>query len=192
VKARANTVFSLAIAAGLAVLTFWLERAAQAPPVAPPPSGTRVPEYVVENVNATNLDKSGRPESKLTANRMVRFLDDETTEVEEPRLVQYRDEGPPFRVVAERGTVSSDGEEVRLFGKVVVSRDASKERPELRMETTYLQVFPKTEVFRTPEPVVITEGRSKLAGVGLEYDNKARRLELKARVSGTFEQEKRP
>jgi lipopolysaccharide export system protein LptC len=191
VKARANTVFSLSIAAGLAVLTFWLERAAQPPPSAPPPSGVRVADYVVDDVSATNLDKSGRPETTLTARRMVRFFDDETTEIEEPRLVQFREEGPPFRVVAERGTLSSDGEEVRLFGKVVLSRDASKERPELRMETTYLQVFPKTEVFRTPEPVLITEGRSQLAGVGLEYDNKARRLELKARVSGTFDQAKR-
>ena len=187
-KVRANTVFSLSIAAGLAALTFWLERAAQAPPAPPPPAGVRLPDYVVDNVGATNLDKAGRPESKLAAKRMVRFLDDGTTEVEAPRLTQFRDDGPPFRVAAERGTLSSDGDEVRLFGNVILSRDASKERPELRLETTYLQVFPKTEVFRTPEPVLITEGGSRLSGVGLEFDNKAKRLELKARVSGTFEQ----
>jgi lipopolysaccharide export system protein LptC len=189
VKVRANTIFSLTIAAGLAALTFWLERAAQAPPAPPGPVGARVPDYVVDEVKATTLDKAGRPESTLSARRMVRFLDDGTTEVEAPRLVQFRADGPTYRVTAERGTVSSDSDEVRLFGDVVVSRDASKERPALRVETTYLQVFPKTEVFRTPEPVVITEGRSRLSGVGLEYDNKAKQIELKARVSGTFEPE---
>jgi len=190
-KARANTVFSLSIAAGLAVLTFWLERAAQGPPPAPPPpAGVRVPDYVVDRVSATNFDKAGRPDSALVAQRMVRFLDDATTEVQEPRLVQYQDDGPPYRVRAERGTVSASGEEVRLFGNVRVTRDATESHAELQVDTNYLQVFPKTEVFRTPEPVVITEGTSKLAGVGLEYDNKTKRLELHARVRGTFEPEK--
>jgi lipopolysaccharide export system protein LptC len=40
---------------------------------------------------------------------------------------------------------------------------------------------------RTPEPVLITEGGSKLTGVGMEYDNAKRQIELKARVSGAFE-----
>jgi lipopolysaccharide export system protein LptC len=190
VKARANTFFSLAIAAGLAALTFWLEQAAQAPPAPHPPAGARVPDYIVDNVTATSLDKAGRLESKVSAQRMVRFGDEALTEVDAPRLVRFREDGPPYRVSAERGTLSSENDEVRLFGDVVLTRDASKERPELRVETTYLQVFPKTEVFRTPEPVLITEGKSRLSGVGLDYDNKAKRLELKARVSGTFEQVK--
>jgi len=42
-------------------------------------------------------------------------------------------------------------------------------------------------VARTPEPVLITEGSSKIAGVGMEYDNAKRQLELKARVSGSYE-----
>jgi lipopolysaccharide export system protein LptC len=190
-KARANTFFSLTIAAGLAALTFWLERAAQAPPAPKPPAGVRVPDYVAENVRATTLDAAGRLESRMSARRMVRFADEATTEVDAPSLVRYRPDGPPYRVSAERGTLSHENDEVRLFGDVVLRRDASKERPELRIETTYLQVFPKTEVFRTPEPVLITEGKSRLSGVGLDYDNKAKRLELKARVSGTFEPEKK-
>ncbi len=63
---------------------------------------------------------------------------------------------------------------------------ATKGRPELQMETTYLQVFPKQDIVRTPEAVVITEGASRLTGVGMDYNTKTRQLELKARVNGTF------
>ena len=122
----------------------------------------------------------------LTARRMTHYPDDETTEVEEPRLVQFREEAPPVRISAERGTVTKDGEEVRLYGNVLVVRDGTKGRPPLRMETTYLQVFPKQDVARTPEAVVITEGESRLTGVGLDYNTKTRQLELKAKVNGTF------
>jgi lipopolysaccharide export system protein LptC len=186
-RLRSNTLFSLGLAAGLAALTFWLERTVNTPTSASSSTSARVPEFVVDRIASTAMDKGGRAESRLTAQRMLYYPDEETTEVEEPRLTQFPEKGPPLRVSAERGTVSKEGDEVRLYGNVVVLREPDGDRPELRMDTTYLQVFPKTEMARTPEPVLITEGRSKLAGVGMEYDNAKRQLELKARVSGSYE-----
>jgi len=186
-KVRSNTLFSLGLAAGLAVLTFWLERTVHSPAGSASSARARVPEFVVDRVTATAMDKGGRAESRLTAQRMLYYPDEEVTEVEEPRLTQFPEKGPPVRVSAERGTVDRNGEEVRLYGNVVVIREPVGDRPEMRMDTTYLQVFPKTEVARTPEPVLITEGSSRLTGVGMEYDNAKRQLELKARVSGSYE-----
>ena len=185
-KLRTNTLFSLGLAAGLAALTFWLERTVSAPTGTASAARARVPEFVVDGITATALDKGGRAESRLTAQRMLYYPDEEITEVVEPRLTQFPEKGPPLRVSAERGTVNREGDEVRLYGNVVVVRDPNGDRPPLRMDTTYLQVFPKTEQARTPEPVLITEGSSKLTGVGMEYDNAKRVLELKARVSGTY------
>ena len=190
-KARANTLFTLGLAAGLAMLSLWLERAANAPAGSRPDPSLHNPDFIVERFTATTLDKSGRPESRLIAKRMVHYPDDETTELEEPRLLQLPGEGPPVRITAERGTVTKGGEEVRLYGNVVVIREASGARAELRMETTYLQVFPKEELALTPESVVITEGRSRLAGVGMEYNNKTRQFTLRARVTGTLDRSER-
>lgn len=190
-RARANTLFTLGLAAGLAMLTLWLERAVNAPAGGRPDPSLHNPDFIVERFTATTLDKSGRPESRLIAKRMVHYPDDETTELEEPRLLQLPGEGPPVRITAERGTVTKDGEEVRLYGNVVVIREATGARAELRMETAYLQVFPKEELAVTPESVVITEGRSRLAGVGMEYNNKTRQFTLKARVTGTLDRSER-
>jgi len=187
VKLRANTLFSLGLAAGLAALTFWLERTVSAPTGAASAARARVPEFVVDDITATAMDQSGRAESRLTARRMLYYPEEEMTEVVDPRLTQFPEKGPPVRISAERGTVDREGSEVRLYGNVVVVRDPVGDRPPLRMDTSYLQVFPKTELARTPEPVLITEGNSKLSGVGMEYDNAKRVLELKARVSGTYD-----
>jgi lipopolysaccharide export system protein LptC len=186
VKARANTLFTLGLAAGLAGLTFWLERLVQTPVVESARAESRVPESTADGVIANSMDETGRTDSKLTAKRMQHFPADQITEFEDPRLVQYRGSGPPVVITAERGTVNKNGEEVRLYGNVVVRREATADRPELRVDTTFLQVFPKTDIARTPEPVVITEGKARLSGVGMVYDNKQRRFELHARVSGTF------
>jgi lipopolysaccharide export system protein LptC len=187
VRARANTLFTLGLAAGLAMVTLWLEHMVNAPGGGQPDRSLHNPDFIVERFTATSLDKAGRPESKLIANRMVHYSDDETTELEEPRLLQLPDEGPPVHITAERGTVTKDGTEVRLYGNVVVIREADGSQSELRMETTYLQVFPKEETALTPEAVVITQGRSRLAGVGMEFNNKTRQFTLKARVTGTLD-----
>ncbi len=186
-RARANTLFTLGLAAGLAMLTLWLERAVNAPGASRPDPSLHSPDFIVERFTATTLDRAGRPEWKLIARRMAHFPDDDTTELEEPRLLQLPGEGPPVRVTAERGTVTKDGDEVRLYGNVVVIREAEGARAELRMETTYLQVFPKEERAVTPEAVLITEGRSRLTGVGMEYNNKTRKFTLKARVTATLD-----
>jgi len=186
VRSRANTFLSLGLAAGLAALTFWLERAAQPPAGAKDGASRHEPDFIVERVVATALDKTGKPESELTARKMTHFPDDQTTELEEPRLVQLREHGPPLRIRAERGTVTKNGEEVRLYGDVRIVREASGTRPELRVETAYLQVFPKKDIARTPEPVVITQGGSRLTGVGMEYNHKTRAIDLNGRVNGTF------
>lgn len=187
-KARANTVFSLVLAAGLALLTFWLERLVDAPGSAAADAARRDPDFTLDNATATTFSRLGRPDSTLTAQKMFHFPD-ETSELEEPRLLQQQEQGPPVRIAADRGTVFKDNEEVRLYGNVVVRREATADRPELRMETTYLEVFPKEDVARTPERVVIREGRTWITGVGMRYDHKTRQLQLKARVSGSYERE---
>ena len=40
---------------------------------------------------------------------MVHFPDDESTELEEPRLVQMQQSGPPVHIRAERGKVTGEG-----------------------------------------------------------------------------------
>ena len=70
---------------------------------------------------------------------------------------------------------------------MVVVREASRERSELRIQTEYLQIVPDRDLARTDRPVTITEGRSRLAGVGMEFNNKTRQFALLSQVRGTFD-----
>jgi lipopolysaccharide export system protein LptC len=188
-RSRANTLFTLILAASLAALTFWLERIVNPPAGGQASEARHEPDYIVEHLTATSLDTNGRPESTLTARTMRHFPDDETTELESPQLVRLSLDRPPVHIEADRGKAFKDNDEVRLYGNVVVRREATAERPELRMETTYLQVFPKQDIARTHEHVVIREGRSRLTGIGMDYNNKTRQLELKSRVTGMFQRD---
>ena len=51
--------------------------------------------------------------------------------------------------------------------------------------TTRFNLLRSVEINGAPG-VVITEGASRLTGFGLDFNNRTRQLELKARVNGTF------
>lgn len=183
---RVAGVFPVLLMLGLAAATLWLERLVQLPPPNTRDAKRHDPDFVVERFTITRMDKSGAPESTLSAARMVHFPDDESTDLTEPRFRQTRPGEPPIEVVAKRGTVTKDGDEVHLMDDVVVTRAGVDERPPLIVETRYLKIRPDDEVASTPEPVVITEGTARLSGVGMRLDGRTRVLEVESQVRGTF------
>jgi lipopolysaccharide export system protein LptC len=68
-----------------------------------------------------------------------------------------------------------------------VVREAGQGRSELRVQTEYLQIVPDRNLARTDKPVIISEGRSMLSGVGMEFNNKTRQFALQSQVRGTFD-----
>ena len=185
-RPRSSTIFPVLLMAALAGLTFWLERLVVGPESPAPRRSPGTPDFIVENLKATTMNAQGEAEYSLSAAKMVHFPATDTTEVDQPRLVQWGGDAPPVRVAADRGTVTGDGKELHLRGNVVVTRDPAPKRSELRVETSYLQVIPDAEVARTPEHVVITYDNSRLEGVGMEFNHGTRRFELRSQVSGTY------
>ncbi|MCZ7563010.1 MAG: LPS export ABC transporter periplasmic protein LptC [Burkholderiales bacterium] len=185
-RPRSSTLFPVVLAAVLAGMTFWLERLVQGPEGQLQRRAPGVPDFVIERLKATTMNATGEAEYTLAAERMTHFPGTDVTEVEAPRLVQWSGDSPPVRVAADRGTVTGDGKALHLRGNVLITRDAAGKRGELRMTTSYLQVDPDAEVARTPEHVVITYDGSRLEGVGMEFNQGTRTLELRSQVSGEF------
>ena len=183
---RTSSLFPLLLLLVLAAGSFWLERAVQAPERDNSGRTRHDPDFIAEDFGVTKMSTTGKPEYRLSATRMLHFPDDESTDIVEPRLVQQHDNAAPIVIRARRGVVSRDGEEARFYGEVEVVREAGQGRSELRMQTEYLQIIPERDLARTDRLVTITEGRSRLAGVGMELNNRTRQFELLSQVRGTF------
>ncbi len=186
-RIRVSNLLPLLLVLFLAALTFWLRIAVETPAGGDSGRGRHDPDAIVDNFTVTRLDERGREQYSLAASRMTHFADDDSTELSAPRFVR-RGEGPDVTITAERGTVSHDGVEASFHGNVLVVRAATPEQSELRIRTNYLHVLDEGSVARTNEPVTITEGKSVLSGVGMEYHRQGRRLELFSNVRGSFDQ----
>lgn len=187
---RLQAWFPLALLLTLAALTFWLNQKVQPPQGARDGSNRHDPDYVVENFSATRMGPDGIPRYILSAKKMVHYPDDDTTHLEEPRLLHTDPGKPPIRVSADEALLSSDGEQAYLMGNVKVIRDPSGERSAIQMATSYLHVIPDRNIAETDKPVTITDANTVIDAVGLELNNETRVLKLLSRVKSRYQKPK--
>ena len=184
-------MFPLLLMLALAGLTFWLERMVREEEGAHPSQRRHDPDYVVDNLTHMRFNVQGKVESTLTAAKMLHYPDDDSTDLLAPRVVQTKPNEPRVTLSAERGTLSQDGEEVFLYGNVLLVREAGPENREARMHTSFMHVVQSHSIIRTDRDVVVTEEDRVLSGRGMEYRNDTKELFLRERVRGRFEPSKK-
>jgi lipopolysaccharide export system protein LptC len=143
-------------------------------------------DYFVEKLSLTRMNREGQPLFRLSAVQLTHFADDSSSEFERPQLVSLEPEKPLVRITADRGVASDDGDITHLHGNVVLTRAAQGDRPELQIRTEYAQILPNQEIARTDKPVRINYGDSSLTGVGMEFNNSTRVLNVLSEVTGIW------
>lgn len=186
-RLSATRLFPLALMLALAGLTFWLERIVQQEEGPHPSLRRHDPDYVVENLKYVRYDTGGKVVSTLAAAKMLHYPDDDSTELVAPRVVQSRPNQPRMTLTADRGALSADGEDVFLYGNVLLVREGGAAGPESRMRTTFLHVVQSRSIIRTDRDIVIAEPDRVMSGRGMEYHHGTGELFLRERVRGRFE-----
>ena len=178
-------LFPLGLMLSLALLTFYLERTVREDD-SPPALRRHDPDYLVTNFTTTTYNRDGAAETVMSAAQMVHYPDDDTTELFSPRVVQAKPNEPRLTVRAERGQLSRDGDEIFLYGSVLLVREATPEKPEARMTTEFLHILRDRSLVRSDRPVKFVEGGRSLTGRGMEYNNLSRELVLRHDVTARF------
>ena len=179
-------LFPMLVALVLAVLSYALERAVREGPSGPEPR-RHDPDYFVDRLVLTAYGEDGSVESRVTADKIVHYPDDGTSDVTAPLGMLSQPGRPRYRARAERGSVADDGEEVFLFGNVVLIREADAARPEARLETDFLHIVGGPAIARSDREVHLQEGTRQLAGRGMEYHHDQGLFILREQVRGRFE-----
>jgi lipopolysaccharide export system protein LptC len=180
-------MFPLLLMLALAALSLWLERTVREEEGLHPSLRRHDPDYIVDGMVHTRYDAQGQVESTLVAAKMIHYPDDDTTELLAPRMVQTKPDEPRMTVTADRGNLSQDGEEIFLYGNVLMVRDGTADRPETRVRSSEMHIVQNHSLVRTDKDVLITEEDRVLSGRGMEYHNDSQEFFLRERVRGRFE-----
>jgi lipopolysaccharide export system protein LptC len=181
-------LFPLLVLAMLAAFTIWLERATRGEGNGPNPNLRHDPDFWVDEFILRRYDLDGSIQHTLQATRMTHFPDDDSTEVDEPRVAYFRDR-TTTTLTARLAWLDKDGQHVRLQDDVRVIR-TDPDGTATIIDTNLLNVTPDDEYAQTDAPVTITQGRSVMHGAGgLEVNNKTRIVVLNGPVTGTIHRE---
>jgi lipopolysaccharide export system protein LptC len=178
--------FPVFVVALLTAVSFWLDAVVGSSPSAPSAS-RHDPDFIVDNFVASQSGPDGLPKHTLRARRMSHFLDDESTHLEEPRLVHFDDKRLAINAESDRALLSKDGEEVVMSGNVRLTRAAEAKQSEMTLLTSSLLVTPNKGFARTDQPVILKNANSRTDAVGLEFDYNTRQLELLREVRTTWQ-----
>jgi lipopolysaccharide export system protein LptC len=145
-------------------------------------------DYIVTNFTSTRADLFGNPRYSLAGVEMRHFPDDDSTELVHPQFALYALKKPTTQILADRGKVSSNGDNVYFMDNVKVTRSATATKGELTVMTDYLHIVPQQDFVETDRPVVILQApHTVIHSVGMEYYKKLGILNLKSRVKVHYE-----
>ena len=187
---RLITWSPLILLALLATISFWLDRKVQPTAHRADGSTRHDPDFIVEGFSAVKMNPDGTRRYALAAKRMVHFPDDNSTQLELPRLVYFDYQRAPVTIRSETAEAVQGGG-VFFRGDVQIIRSAYASNAELGLFTSFLHVMPDKDLAMTDKPVRMVEGNSTASSVGLEFNNVTREIKLLSEVKASYANPKR-
>jgi len=153
-----------------------------------PPAVQHTPDYYLNRFTADTMDENGKPDKRLSADKMVHFPDDDTTELSKPRMTIYDADRPPWKIRSETGWVSGDKELVLLQGKVNIDRSAAPGIRPMHIITSDLRVQPKNNYAETDADARANSRDDWIESTGMQiWFAEPIRVKLLAKVRGRYE-----
>ena len=172
-KPVASVWLPIGLILALALLTFWLTQAVEVKQ--PEPDKTRHdPDMIVENFTARQLGPDGAERYTLTAQKMLHFPDNDTTDLDGVQFTATEKNNPPMRVMSPRARLTGKADEIFFLDFVQIVREPFGGYQRLIGETSYFHVIPDLGIGDTDKPVKLTEGNNVMTAEGMEINNKTR------------------
>jgi lipopolysaccharide export system protein LptC len=147
---------------------------------------THAPDYYFTDAMVTTLDPKGKPESQLTAPRMLHHPDDDSVEVFSPNMLYLPPDGPAWTLQADHAIEPSGGRIVQFDGHVKVQHPGEKGGPPLMIDTDRITLDLNAHTAVTDAPVQITQGGNHMTALGLDAYLDDNRLLLRTEVRGLY------
>ncbi|MCW8955363.1 MAG: LPS export ABC transporter periplasmic protein LptC [Gammaproteobacteria bacterium] len=177
---------SLIIISALALLSWWFQDIWKEAPIIQPKKDEHFPDYFMENFTLTNMDEKGQPSYILRATKMLHFSDNNSSELEQPRI-HFLGEKGDWTVTAEQALILEDSNQIQLKTNVKLNRNASAQQTPLAIDTEYLSINTLTEIVETHTLTQINSEGVSMTSTGLVYDNRNKILKLLSEVKGIYE-----
>jgi lipopolysaccharide export system protein LptC len=178
-KDKFSIVFSLAILVTLVMGTWWAADYAQrAVDINPPSKNTHEFDNWAKNPVIIQTNLEGHVITRIEGDRMEHFPDNGSYEVDTPRAFSLRPENPLTVATANTATIFNEGDKIVMKGDAVIMRLGDADHQPLNMRSEVITILVKEDLSFTDLPAVAVSGRSRLRGIGMQYNNATREVRV--------------
>lgn len=180
----------VALMATLALGTYWLVRNSPVFSAQEAPKAAKHDiDYFMRKFNIKSFGETGQLKSEIYGVEGRHYVDTDTLEIDQPRILSISDAGRPVTSTGNRALSNGDGSEVQLFGNARVVREAvagndGKVLPRMEFQGEFLHAFVNEERVKSHLPVTLIRGADQFTGDTFVYNNLTGIAELKGRVKG--------
>ena len=178
-KERFPSLVAIGLLVALVAATWWAaDYADRVLPVDPPARMTHEMDAWSRNFVMLRTDPAGLPINRLEGEYARHFPDDGSYDIDKPRALGMQPGNPVTVGTSDTATMSAKGDRIVMNGNAHINRPADAEREELDVRSAQLILLPNEDVVYTDLPAIVTQGRSRMNGTGMRYDNSTRRLQV--------------
>lgn len=145
------------------------------------------PDFFLENFNLTSMDSEGQPHHILSGTALRHYGDDDSSEIDQPRLKLVGKTRPQWSASAGKAHIASDGAEIRLEQDVLLQR-SSPEQESLKIESSSITLWPDQERAATDQPIKLTSDTRTVTATGLRSNWATGQHTLLSNVRGRYAQ----
>ena len=182
-----STYLPVLLMALLALGTWWLIKSTPVPEAERTAVPLRhEPDYEMSNFLVQRFAASGTLRVQIEGDALRHYPDTDTLEIDNARIRAISAEGRVTVASARRAMANGDASEVQLLGEAKVVREAAAGDEAIDFRSEFLHAFLTTERVQSHLPVMVTRGATVVRADGMAYDNLAKVVELKGRMSAVF------
>ncbi|MGE4123907.1 MAG: LPS export ABC transporter periplasmic protein LptC [Pusillimonas sp.] len=178
-KQRLPTLTALLLLVALVALSWWAaDYTLRSVVLDDPRRLTHEPDAWSEHFVMIRTNAVGEAINRLEGDYMVHYPDDDSYEIDNARAVGQRAGSPVTVATGDKAIMDQGGSRVTLNGNARLHRVPYDDRPALDVTSEQLVLMPDDDIAYTDLPALVVNGKSRINGKGMRYDNVSRTLEV--------------
>ena len=126
------------------------------------------PDNTFNQVKYIAMDEKGMPLYTVTSPNMKQYFENEVIETVKPKILLFRKNKPPTKIISDFGSIAYKRDNVKLSGNVNMYFKETANDPFLKLNTEEIYIYLNEQLAVTDSEVYINKKNSYLNGVGMK------------------------
>lgn len=127
-----------------------------------------MPDNLFFEVKYIAMDDRGSPLYTVTSPNMKQFYRSEVIEANKPKILLFRKDKPPTKIISNFGSIAYKRKNIRLSGDVNMYFKEKNNEPFLKLNTQEIYIYLNEQLAVTDSRVFIKKNNSYLNGKGMK------------------------